>query len=164
MVKMRMWFTGEHLEVVEPDRLVYTEGISDEDGNLQSPEAMGMPAGHPTSTEVRVTLAQVDDQTRTALTPMLVSPAIPPERWGGTWPSTSSQLREPTDTMSTTDETLLREESLRRSRERTGVRELHRVRKIVLALPEVNERLSHGEPCFFVRKMPVVLLPRRSQR
>ena len=66
--QMRMWFTGEHLEVVEPDRLVYTEAMSDEDGNLQSPEAMGMPDGHPTSTEVRVTLAQVDDQTRMVLT------------------------------------------------------------------------------------------------
>src|ERR1035441_6315905 len=32
-----------------------------------------------------------------------------------------------------------------------GTRELIRVRKIVLALPGVNERLSHGEPCFFVR-------------
>ena len=31
------------------------------------------------------------------------------------------------------------------------MRELDRVRKIALALPEVNERLSHGEPCFFVR-------------
>ena len=37
-----------------------------------------------------------------------------------------------------------------------GTRELIRLRKIVLALPEVNERLSHGEPCFFVRdKRPV---------
>jgi hypothetical protein len=37
-----------------------------------------------------------------------------------------------------------------------GKRELDRVRKIALALPEVNERLSHGEPCFFVRdKRPV---------
>jgi hypothetical protein len=25
------------------------------------------------------------------------------------------------------------------------------VRTLALALPEVNERLSHGEPCFFVR-------------
>ena len=25
------------------------------------------------------------------------------------------------------------------------------MRRIALALPEVNERLSHGEPCFFVR-------------
>jgi len=28
---------------------------------------------------------------------------------------------------------------------------LDRVRRIALALPEVNERISHGEPCFFVR-------------
>ena len=30
-------------------------------------------------------------------------------------------------------------------------RELDRVRRIALALPGVNERTSHGEPCFFVR-------------
>ncbi len=37
-----------------------------------------------------------------------------------------------------------------------GKRELNRVRKIVLALPEVNERLSHGALCFFIRdKLPV---------
>lgn len=29
--------------------------------------------------------------------------------------------------------------------------ELDQVRKIASALPEVNERLSHGVPCFFVR-------------
>ncbi len=29
--------------------------------------------------------------------------------------------------------------------------ELEHVRKIALALPKVNERVSHGEPCFFVR-------------
>ena len=27
----------------------------------------------------------------------------------------------------------------------------NRVRRLALALPEVNERLSHGAPCFFVR-------------
>lgn len=32
-----------------------------------------------------------------------------------------------------------------------GTRELERVRRIALALPEVNERFSHGAPCFFVR-------------
>lgn len=32
----------------------------------------------------------------------------------------------------------------------TAKRELDRVRSIALALPEVTERLSHGEPCFFV--------------
>src|SRR6266481_8917842 len=29
---------------------------------------------------------------------------------------------------------------------------LHRVRRICSALPEVTEKLSHGEPTFFVRK------------
>ena len=32
-----------------------------------------------------------------------------------------------------------------------GRRELDRVRKLAVALPGVNERLSHGEPCFFIR-------------
>ena len=32
-----------------------------------------------------------------------------------------------------------------------GKRELDRLRRIVLGLPEVNERLSHGAICFFVR-------------
>lgn len=33
-----------------------------------------------------------------------------------------------------------------------GTRAFDRVRKIALALPDVSERLSHGEPCFFVRE------------
>jgi hypothetical protein len=32
-----------------------------------------------------------------------------------------------------------------------GRAELDRVREIALALPDVNERLSHGAPCFFIR-------------
>ena len=32
-----------------------------------------------------------------------------------------------------------------------GRSELDGVRKIALALPEVNERLSHGAPCFFIQ-------------
>ncbi len=33
-----------------------------------------------------------------------------------------------------------------------GQRLLDRVRKIAFTLPDVSERLSHGEPCFFVRE------------
>src|SRR5437870_7545041 len=50
---MQMWFTGEFREVVERKRLVYTESMSDQNGNVLSPPDMGMPAGHPTTTEVR---------------------------------------------------------------------------------------------------------------
>ena len=32
-----------------------------------------------------------------------------------------------------------------------GTDELDRVRRIALALPGVNERVSHGAPCFFVQ-------------
>ena len=44
---MQMWFTGEYREVVENERLVYTESMSDEHGNVVSPSDMGMPEGHP---------------------------------------------------------------------------------------------------------------------
>ena len=45
-----------------------------------------------------------------------------------------------------------------------GDETLGQVRRIVFALPTVNERLSHGEPCFFVRDMrPVCYFPDNQQ-
>ena len=38
---MQMWFTGEYREVVENERLVYTESMSDEHGNVLSPSRHG---------------------------------------------------------------------------------------------------------------------------
>ena len=63
-----MWFTGEYREVVENERLVYTESVSDEDGNVLSPSDMGMPAGHPATTEVTVELQDLGGRTRMVLT------------------------------------------------------------------------------------------------
>jgi uncharacterized protein YndB with AHSA1/START domain len=60
---MQMWFTGEYLEVVAHKRLVFTEAISDEDGNVA-----GTPDGHPTVTEVRVELEDLGGRTRMVLT------------------------------------------------------------------------------------------------
>ena len=65
---MQMWFTGEYREVSENRRLVYTESICDEDGNVLSPSDTGMPEGHPTTTEVRVELDDVDGHTRMVMT------------------------------------------------------------------------------------------------
>ena len=64
---MQMWFAGEHRDVVENERLVYTEMVSDEDGNPASPETMGLPDGH-SVTEVRVELDVVDGRTRMIMT------------------------------------------------------------------------------------------------
>ena len=44
---MQMWFTGEYREVVEHERLVYSESMSDENGNVLSPSDLGMPKGIP---------------------------------------------------------------------------------------------------------------------
>jgi uncharacterized protein YndB with AHSA1/START domain len=65
---MQMWFTGEYREVVENQRLVYTESMSDEHGSVLSPADMGMAAGHPTTTEVRVELEDVAGRTKMVMT------------------------------------------------------------------------------------------------
>jgi uncharacterized protein YndB with AHSA1/START domain len=65
---MQMWFTGEYREVVENERLVYTESICDENGNVLSPSDMGMPEGHPTTTEITVELEDLGGRTKMVMT------------------------------------------------------------------------------------------------
>jgi uncharacterized protein YndB with AHSA1/START domain len=65
---MQMWFVGEFKEVVENQRLVYTDAMGDEDGNAMTPEQMGMPEGSPASTEVIVELEAVDGGTKMTMT------------------------------------------------------------------------------------------------
>jgi len=65
---MTMWFTGEYLEVVERKRLVYTESMADEAGRVLSAAELGMPAGFPTTTQVRVELEDLGDRTRMVMT------------------------------------------------------------------------------------------------
>jgi uncharacterized protein YndB with AHSA1/START domain len=65
---MQMWFTGEYREVIENVRLVYTESMSDEHGNVMTSSSMGMPEDHPTTTEVRVELEDVGGRTKMVMT------------------------------------------------------------------------------------------------
>jgi uncharacterized protein YndB with AHSA1/START domain len=65
---MRMWFAGEYREVVANERLVYTESMSDAEGNLVAASDLGMPADHPTTTEVVVELADAGGRTRMVMT------------------------------------------------------------------------------------------------
>ncbi len=65
---MKMWSTGEYTEIVPNKRLVYTDSPCDENGALVSPQAMGMPEGYPTTTEVTVVLEDLDGQTKMTLT------------------------------------------------------------------------------------------------
>lgn len=65
---MQMWFTGEYREVIENERLLYTESIADDSGNVVSPSDLGMPEEHPTTTEVRVQMEAVGRRTRMVIT------------------------------------------------------------------------------------------------
>ncbi|HLY34182.1 MAG TPA: SRPBCC domain-containing protein, partial [Jatrophihabitantaceae bacterium] len=79
---MTMWFAGEFLDILENRRLVYTEFISDENGNPTSIESAGMPAQHP-ATEVRVELIDSDGGTTMVMTQVGV-PADSPGAVGWT--------------------------------------------------------------------------------
>lgn len=65
---MRMWFAGEYSEVVEHQRLVYTEAMTDENGTVLAPAQLGMPDDHPTTTEIIVELEDLHGRTRMLLT------------------------------------------------------------------------------------------------
>ena len=77
---MRIWFAGEYTEVVEFQRLVYTEAMTDENGRVLAPAQLGMPDDHPTTTEVTVELEGLDGRTRMLLTHR----GIPTESAGAT--------------------------------------------------------------------------------
>lgn len=64
----QMWFVGQYREVVDGERLVYTESMSDAEGNVVSPAEMGMPGDHPAVTEVTVELEDLGDRTRMVMT------------------------------------------------------------------------------------------------
>ena len=65
---MKMWFTGEYREVTPNERLVYTDSMADENGNVVSPSAMGMPEDHPATTEVTVLLEDLGGRTKMTMT------------------------------------------------------------------------------------------------
>jgi uncharacterized protein YndB with AHSA1/START domain len=66
--RMKMWFIGEYREVAPNERLVYTDSMADENGKVVSPSAMGMPEGHPETTEVTVLLEDLGGRTKMVMT------------------------------------------------------------------------------------------------
>ena len=79
---MTMWFAGEFLDIVEQRRLVYTEFVSDEDGQPAAQSHADVQDAHP-ATEVRVELSDVDGATKMVLTHIGV-PAGSPGAMGWT--------------------------------------------------------------------------------
>ena len=63
-----MWFTGEYREVVENERLAYTESMADAQGRTVTPAEVGMPQSRPAVTEVRLELEETGGRTRMLMT------------------------------------------------------------------------------------------------
>ena len=88
---MKMWFTGEYREVAPNKRLVYTESMADENGNVVSPSAMGMPEEHPSTTEVTVVLEDLGGRTKMVMT----HAGIPADSGGaGGWEQAFAKLAD----------------------------------------------------------------------
>ncbi|MDX1416218.1 MAG: SRPBCC domain-containing protein [Candidatus Promineifilaceae bacterium] len=90
---MKMWTTGEHTEIVPNQRLVYTESMADEQGNVVSPSAMGMPEGYPTMTEVTVLLEEIGARTK-----MMMSHKGVPAGAGDGWKQALDKMTSYIDT------------------------------------------------------------------
>lgn len=65
---MKMCTVGEYTEIMPNQRLVYTESPADENGNVVSPSAMGMPEGYPATTTVIVQLEDLGGRTKMVMT------------------------------------------------------------------------------------------------
>ncbi len=65
---MKMWTTGEYTEIVPKTRLVYTESMSDEHGNVILPSSMGMGDDYPVTTEIIVQLEALGSRTKMVMT------------------------------------------------------------------------------------------------
>ena len=53
----QMYYTGIYKEILPMERIVYTDSLSDGEGNVLSPTEMGMPAGSPATMDVTVTFS-----------------------------------------------------------------------------------------------------------
>ena len=88
---MKMWFTGEYREVTPNERLVYTDSMADENGNVVSPSAMGMPEEHPATTDVTVLLEDLGGRTKMVMT----HAGIPADSGGaGGWEQAFAKMAE----------------------------------------------------------------------
>lgn len=66
----QMYFTGTFMQVKPMERLVYTDAMSDDKGNVMTAEMMGMPAGTPVSMDVTVTFAHSNGKTTVTVSHM----------------------------------------------------------------------------------------------
>lgn len=92
---MRMWFAGEFRVIVRNELLVYSEWMTDEHGTVLSPAELGMPDGHPTTTEVRVEISAIGARTKMVMTHLGVPAGSPGAAgWGMALDKLDARVRQ----------------------------------------------------------------------
>ena len=86
---MEMFYIGTYKEISPMDRLVYTDSMSDADGNVISPAAMGMPEGSPKTMDVTVSFDFADGQTTVTVSHVSSGPE---DRAGTGWEQAFEKL------------------------------------------------------------------------
>lgn len=87
---MQMYYCGSYKEVAPMERLVYTDSLSDAEGNVLSPAMMGMGEGMPEVMDVTVTFVHVDG--KTTVTVSHVGYGASAERAGMGWEQAFDKL------------------------------------------------------------------------
>lgn len=75
---LEIWGIGIYDEIVELERIVYTDAFADADGNVVPPSHYGMSAEHPAESLVEITFEERDGGTRVTLRHSI--PTTTPER------------------------------------------------------------------------------------
>jgi len=89
---MKMWTTGEHIEIVPNERLVYTESPADENGDVITMSGFD----RPTTTEVTVLLEDLGGRTKMVMT----HAGVPADSGaGGGWEQAFDKLADHIETV-----------------------------------------------------------------
>ena len=64
---LQIWGRGLYRETTVPNKLVYIDSFSDEEGNLVEPSHYGMSADYPMETQLTVSFAKLKNRTRVSL-------------------------------------------------------------------------------------------------
>jgi len=59
-----IWGIGIYREIIEPEKIVYTDSFADKDGNPVSPEQYGISSSHPAESTVTVEFTEHGDKTK----------------------------------------------------------------------------------------------------
>ena len=74
---MQMYYSGIYKRIVPMESIVYSDTMTDENGNALDPSAMGMPEGSPASMDVSVIFSHEDGKTTVTVSHISSGPKDP---------------------------------------------------------------------------------------